>query len=169
MHTSLTASSKEQWVDVIQRERPRLVLLARQWVPSLGDAEDVVQEALARFCNRNNGTVVDPPAYLYVCVKHAAFDFVRASKRLPCVENVDGVQAPLFECPLEREERRAALEAALQQLPTEQRVVLVLKVWGELTYPRIAEVIGIPANTAASRFRYALAALRNLMDQEEVT
>ena len=52
------------------------------------------------------------------------------------------------------------IEAALQRLPAEQREVLVLKIWNELTFEQIAETLGIPPNTAASRYRYALAALR---------
>jgi RNA polymerase sigma-70 factor (ECF subfamily) len=38
--------------------------------------------------------------------------------------------------------------------------VLVLKIWGELTFEQIATELEIPPNTAASRYRYALAALR---------
>jgi RNA polymerase sigma-70 factor (ECF subfamily) len=36
----------------------------------------------------------------------------------------------------------------------------MLKIWGELTFDEIARQLGIPLNTAASRYRYALAALR---------
>jgi RNA polymerase sigma-70 factor (ECF subfamily) len=39
--------------------------------------------------------------------------------------------------------------------------VLVLKIWGELTFAHIATQLGISPNTAASRYRYALTALRH--------
>ena len=51
-------------------------------------------------------------------------------------------------------------QAALTQLPPEQREVIVLKVWGGLTFSQIAETLGMPANTAASRYRYGLTALK---------
>ena len=57
-------------------------------------------------------------------------------------------------------ERAHAIEIALGCLPAEQREVLVLKIWGELTFEEIARQLGVPPNTAASRYRYALAALR---------
>ena len=40
---------------------------------------------------------------------------------------------------LEQDERRQAVEAALQRLPEAQREVLVLRIWGELSFPQMAE------------------------------
>jgi len=52
------------------------------------------------------------------------------------------------------------LVAAIDRLPDEQREVLVMKIWNELTFAEIASALGISQNTAASRYRYALAALK---------
>ena len=49
---------------------------------------------------------------------------------------------------------------ALSALPEDQRAVVQLKLWEGLTFEDIAGVLGIPANTAASRYRYALEKLR---------
>ncbi len=57
-------------------------------------------------------------------------------------------------------ERDPELEVALARLPEDQREVLALKTEGELTFEEIGLVLGIPANTAASRYRYALEKLR---------
>ena len=43
-----------------------------------------------------------------------------------------------------------------------------MKVWGGLTFPQIADALGVPANTAASRYRYALARLRQQLAEESV-
>lgn len=56
-----------------------------------------------------------------------------------------------------------SLAAAVDQLPVEQREVLVMKIWNELTFAEIATVLGISGNTAASRYRYALAALKKAL------
>jgi RNA polymerase sigma-70 factor (ECF subfamily) len=50
----------------------------------------------------------------------------------------------------------------MHQLPDIYREVVTLKVWGELTFAEIAESLDIPANTAASRYRYGLEELRKL-------
>ena len=49
---------------------------------------------------------------------------------------------------------------AVGRLPNEQREVLVMKIWNDLTFAEIASALGISQNTAASRYRYALAALK---------
>ena len=52
------------------------------------------------------------------------------------------------------------MNAALGELPSEQRAVVHLKLWEGLTFEQIAESLGIPMNTAASRYRYGLDKLR---------
>jgi RNA polymerase sigma-70 factor (ECF subfamily) len=62
--------------------------------------------------------------------------------------------------------RRQAVEEALTHLPPDQREILVLKIWSDLTFAQIAGVLGINPNTAASRYRYALSRLESLLSQE---
>ena len=50
----------------------------------------------------------------------------------------------------------------------DQREVLVMKIWGGLSFPQIAAVLRISANTAASRYRYALAKLREPLAEESI-
>ena len=68
----------------------------------------------------------------------------------------------------EQAERRDAIAAALATLPDAQREVLVMRVWGGLTFPQIAASLNIPADTAASRFRYALDKLRPVLTLEAI-
>jgi RNA polymerase sigma-70 factor (ECF subfamily) len=75
---------------------------------------------------------------------------------------------PMLVAPIEQDERRETIEAALRSLPTTQAEVLVMKVWGGLTFPQIAVALGISANTAASRYRYALAKLREQLAAEVI-
>lgn len=55
---------------------------------------------------------------------------------------------------------RGELAQALGELPADQRAVVHLKLWEGLTFERIADVLGVPLNTAASRYRYGLDKLR---------
>ena len=43
-----------------------------------------------------------------------------------------------------------------------------MKIWGGLTFPQIAAALAIPANTAASRYRYALARLHQALAEEPI-
>ncbi len=58
-----------------------------------------------------------------------------------------------------------ALARALETLPLEQREVLALKIDGQLTFAEIADQMGTSLNTAASRYRYALAKLKELLGE----
>ena len=42
----------------------------------------------------------------------------------------------------------------------------MLKIWGGLTFPQIAAALGVPPDTAASRYRYAIAKLREQLAEE---
>lgn len=61
----------------------------------------------------------------------------------------------------------ADLSHMLSGLPPEQRVVLALKVWHELTFAEIGRALGLSAHTAASRYRYALQKLRREWGEED--
>ena len=51
---------------------------------------------------------------------------------------------------------REQVQVAVKRLPPEQAEVVVLKIWEEMTFTEIAEVLGESLNTTASRYRYAL-------------
>jgi RNA polymerase sigma-70 factor (ECF subfamily) len=73
------------------------------------------------------------------------------------MSDVNQSVAPTFEI---GDDTQQALVAAVDLLPRQQREVLTLKIWNDLTFAEIARVLGISQNTAASRYRYALAALK---------
>jgi RNA polymerase sigma-70 factor (ECF subfamily) len=159
----------DDWATWLDRHGPALVLFARAWAPTRADAEDVVQDGFVRFW-KSRHRAADPAAYLFACVKRAALDWARARGRRTRREAAAArpEREPLFDGLLEQAERRAAVATALDTLPEAQREVLVMKVWGGLTFPQIATALGIPADTAASRFRYALGKLRERLAEESV-
>ncbi len=105
-------------------------------------------------------------AYLLRMVHHAALDLLRRRKvRTDHAMKTVEQAAELFEKQPDpdREAYRQRLETALKELPEEQRVVVVLKLWQERTFEEISSICGIPPNTAASRYRYGLDKLRTLL------
>jgi RNA polymerase sigma-70 factor (ECF subfamily) len=163
------AESADAWAVWLDEHGAAMILLARQWTPSRADAEDVVQEAFVRFW-RARDRVEEPVAYLYACVKRCALDAQRGRHRRQRRELATArpEAESLFAAPIEQDERRMAIEASLRNLPASQAEVLVMKIWGSLSFAQIAVALEISANTAASRYRYALAKLREQLATEVV-
>jgi RNA polymerase sigma-70 factor, ECF subfamily len=105
---------------------------------------------------------------LYAIVRSTALDFIRRDSRRARREQTALADAeesiePVFEF---EDETQVALAAALDRLPHDQREVVVMKIWNELTFAEIGEALGISQNTAASRYRYALAGLKRILQPQ---
>jgi len=153
-------ATHENWKTRFSELAPGLVLFARQWVRSQADAEDVVQEAFVRFWRRDHN--IDNRPLLYAAVRSAALDLIRRDGRRARRENevysgMAQFSDPQFET---IDDSQGVLATSIDRLPREQREVLVMKIWNELTFAEIAEALEISPNTASSRYRYALAALK---------
>ena len=166
----VTTKGPESWTKLVDECAPALLLYVRQWAGSHADAQEIVQEVFIKFWrSRRAETVEEPLPYQFVMARRKAIDLARSRKRRRDRERKAHERDPrtvtLFESRLEQDERRAMIEEVLNTLPPEQREVLVMKIWGELTFSEVADALGIPANTAASRYRYALGALRSRMGE----
>lgn len=158
----------ESWHDWFRRFGPRLLLCARQWTSHPGEAEDIVQDAFVRYWRWQRRLGGDALPLLLVSIRRAAYDRARKNGRREQRERrveaeSGGENAALFTASFEAEDRRRALEGALAELPGEQREVVVLRVWAELTFDEIGRQLSIPPATAASRYRYGLAAMRRVL------
>ncbi len=160
----------QAWKDWFREYGGRLLLFARQQTRSEADAEDVLQDAVVRLWKSGHSDAGRPPdlPLAYTAIRHAAIDHarkhdrrVRREQASDFVVDPDGERVDWFGSgALESQERKEELEAAIRKLPEKFREVLTLKIWGEQTFAQIAETLDIPQNTAASRYRYALEALR---------
>ncbi len=156
------------WQQWIRRHGKGMLLYARQFSRSLADAEDAVHDGFVSFWEKfgENGD----PALLYACVRNRAMDIRRSENRR---DRRDGKMAlqqarppPLFDTTAEAEEKASEIAAAMEMLDLPQREVLTLKIWAELTFEQIGKTLDINANTAASRYRYALQHLRCKLNSE---
>jgi RNA polymerase sigma-70 factor (ECF subfamily) len=127
-------------------------------------AQDAVQQVFLRFLDSDKlRRARDRKAYLFAAVRNAVLNDNRTRRR-----NVPLEFEVVWFLPPERDHAAEEnLRRALETLPEDQRQVTVLHVWGEMTFVQIAEVLEISANTAASRYRYALAKLREAMSSKE--
>ncbi len=154
------AATHEDWKVCFSEIGPGLVLFARQWARSRADAEDIVQDAFVRFWRKQHP--IGNRALLFATVRSIGIDLLRRNSRRARREveaSLDGetTSEPVFQF---EDEGQRTLARAIDELPAEQREVVVMKIWNELTFQEIGSVLGISHNTAASRYRYALTSLK---------
>jgi RNA polymerase sigma-70 factor (ECF subfamily) len=127
-------------------------------------AEDVVQDAFLRLLVADvHRPILSVQAYLYTIARNLALDALRRRSRHsePQAHPESQVSTP------DGDPRARQAVEALEQLPEEQRETVVLKIFSGLTFAQIGEVLSVPAGTAASRYRYALERLADLLSEEE--
>jgi RNA polymerase sigma-70 factor, ECF subfamily len=135
---------------------PALLAYARSIVHDAAEAEDAIQQVFLKLMSADAAWPREPRPYLFRAVRNTCLNRRRARGRL--VAHHD--PPPMFAAPDGLADAARDLEAALRELPQEQSEVVVLRVWGDMTLEESAAVLGVPANTVASRYRYALAKLR---------
>lgn len=140
---------------------PRLVRLATAITRNQHDAEDVVQGVLVRIALDPELLIgaVEPWAYLLRMVRNEALVVLRRRRPLLSLTPLMDLFTQRRVDQEEQEDTYRAVWLALRRLPTEQSEVVVLKIWEEMTFLQIAEVLEVAPATVASRYRYALAKL----------
>lgn len=181
--TSATATAqftKEMtWNAWLKEHGSKLLLFARQQTRSLADAEDVLQDALVKLARKVSENTFDGGQaawlpYLYTSIRRCAIDLGRKSDRrgkreekveMERMQETGGKVDPWFDSAAADDETRIYIEEGLKALPEKFSEVIVMKVWGERTFAEIGEALDISQNTAASRYRYGLEALRKQLEQ----
>ena len=120
------------------------------------EAEDVLHQVFLQLLR--DGTEISSPGYLFRAVRNRVLNHLRGRSREVALD----VETQWLESPSGSIETALALQSALGRLPEEQREVIVLRVWGQMTFEEVAAVVGVSPNTAASRYRYGLAKLNEV-------
>ncbi len=156
----------EHWIgQVYDALGPSMYRYALMILGDRGLAEDVVQQAFMRLISRGRvDEVLSMKAFLRVVVRNEAYRLLGARRTMERLENADVCLLEAADVPAERREEQRRVERALRQLPAEQREVVHLKVYEGLSFAEIGQTLAIPPNTAASRYRYAIAHLREFLD-----
>ena len=155
---------RSDWESWLAQHASRLLLFARQQTRTEADAQDVVQEAVVECWHRRVDDMPPAVGLLFATIRRRAIDLGRSTDRRAGRESAtaSAISEAWFDEGVEERERSQLIQMAMNKLPENYREVVTLKVWGELTFIEIAEALAIPANTAASRYRYGLAELRKL-------
>ena len=153
--------------DIYDTHAPAVFAYLLNTTRNHADASDILQEVFMKIAERPNllDGVARPRSWLIRAAHFLAMDGYRKRKREGAATAEATAETELFvpEDEAEGDAFNAALTDALDNVPAEQRAIVHLKIWEEMTFGEIAEALGISANTAASRYRYALEKLETLL------
>lgn len=147
---------------------PALFGFLLNFTRSEAETRDVLQELFLKLASQPAplAGVRDPRGYLIRLGHHLAIDAHRSrASRTAAVGRAAAETVAMFlpSTDLDEGAFREALTGALAALPPEQRAVVHLKLWEGRTFAEIAELLDIPPNTAASRYRYGIDKLQGLL------
>lgn len=143
-------------------------------------AEDIFQDTFIKVINTlKAGKYNEEGKFLPWVIRIAhnlVIDHFRKEKRTPIIANVEGFdifevlnfQDESGEDRMVREQTYKDLRTMIHLLPSEQKEVLIMRHYGDLSFKEIADITNVSINTALGRMRYALNNLRKMMETKEL-
>lgn len=166
--------------ELIKRHKSRIFSYILTVVKEKHLAEDLFQDTFVKIINTiRSGNYKEEGKFIHWAMRIAhnlIIDYFRRQKRFPMVPNSD--EYDIFETLnlLEKtvEDRiitdqiHRDVRKLIEFLPDEQKEVLVMRHYSNMSFKDIAEVTDVSINTALGRMRYALINLRKLIQEKEV-
>lgn len=167
--------------ELIRRHKTKIYTSIYLLVKDSYLAEDIFQDTFIKVINTlKAGKYNEEGKFLPWVIRIAhnlVIDHFRKEKRAPVVTTVEGFD--IFEVlkfydestedKLIREQTHRDLRELIHLLPPEQKEVLIMRHYGELSFKEISEITDVSINTALGRMRYALNNLRKMMLSKEVS
>lgn len=166
--------------ELLNRHQAKIYSYIYSMVGNADMANDVFQETFTKVITRMDETYDEQGkwiAWVMRIAHNATIDMLRKQKRFVDVtskdeedsdfyERLPDADAPSAQDHMELDEDKAKLMRHIQRLPAEQREVVMLRHYYDLSFKEIAELTDVSINTALGRMRYALINLRKFFEQD---
>ncbi len=150
----------EQLQHLIDAHGAALALYARQWCRA---PEDALQEALIELL-RQDPPPECPVAWLFHTVRRRAMNLARGDGRREMHQRRAGQNRVAWFVAEDSDIDSEELTAMLEQLPPLEREIVVARIWGDLPFEQVAQLVGISTSAAHRRYHKALSLLGAMMN-----
>jgi RNA polymerase sigma-70 factor (ECF subfamily) len=161
------AGDEVAFAELVACYQPRLRAFMRQMIGDADRADDVIQDVWLDVF-RSVGKLRDLDAFtgwLYRLARDRAYRTLRRRGLKAEAAELAELENPAESDAFDEDERRQ-LHHSLDQLPHEQREVLLLRFLEDMTYAQIAAAVGCELGTVRSRLHYAKLALRREIERK---
>jgi RNA polymerase sigma-70 factor, ECF subfamily len=155
--------------DQVIAELPFLRRFARSLCGDAALADDLVQDCVERAISKLH--LYDPArplrAWMFAILRNIFISGLRQKSRLPMSKTIEDLREGEDAQAPDQEVRMsiALIERALDELPAQQREVLILVSLEELSYRETADIIGVPIGTVMSRLSRARSQLQSILEE----
>lgn len=144
-------------------------------------AEDIFQETFIKVIKTVKSEKYTEEGkflpWILTIARNLAVDHFRRKQKMPMITGSAGEDIfstlPIFEENREEkiinQQREATVRELIKLLPNDQREVLILRHYGELSFKEISEITKVSINTSLGRMRYAIQNLRKLILEKELS
>ena len=165
---------------LINRHQLRIFNYIKSKVLDRDTAEDIFQDTFIKVIKTLKSGVYHEEGKFLPWVMRIAhnlvIDFFRKSNRIPTIENNDEYDlfkfisdsTPNIERILFQDQLVKDLQNLILELPDDQKEVLTMRLYRDMSFKEIAENTNVSINTALGRMRYAIINLRKLADDHQI-
>ena len=165
---------------LINRHKLRIFNFIKSKVLDRDTAEDIFQDTFIKVIKTLKSGVYNEEGKFLPWVMRIShnlvIDFFRKNNRIPTIKNNDEYDvfkfisdtAPNVEMTLFQDQIISDLQKLVQELPEDQKEVLVMRLYRDMSFKEIAENTNVSINTALGRMRYAIINLRKLVDENQI-
>jgi RNA polymerase sigma-70 factor (ECF subfamily) len=165
---------------LIERHQQRLFSFIYSKVQDKDVAEDVFQDTFIKVIRTlKKGNYNEEGKFLPWVMRIAhnlVIDYFRKNNRMPSFRNTDefdifsvlGDGSLNAEKQMVQEQIYSDVRELIKQLPDEQREVLEMRIYRDMSFKEISENTGVSINTALGRMRYALINMRKLIEKHNI-
>jgi RNA polymerase sigma-70 factor (ECF subfamily) len=167
---------------LIHRHKNKVFSYILMVVKDKQHADDIFQDTFIKVIfTLRSGTYKEEGKFIQWVMRIAhnlVIDHFRKSRRIPIVDSQNDefnifdnlrIYDESAEDRIINEQIHQDVRSLIEYLPPEQREVLVMRHYADMSFKDIAEQTGVSINTALGRMRYALINLRKLIEQKEIT
>ena len=156
--------------ELVMRHRQVLLRLAMRMTRDLELAEDIVQESFLKAYRKLNSFEGRSSfkSWLYQITINTTKNKLRARRHdLVCIDHVSLAVASGVEGFIQHQNVKDVLQDEIETLPTKQKMALNLRIFEDLSFKEIAEIMECPYDTAKANYRHALMKLRHRFEESK--
>ncbi|MBS1647795.1 MAG: sigma-70 family RNA polymerase sigma factor [Bacteroidetes bacterium] len=171
---------------LVQRHKQKVYYCIYQLVRNRELTEDFFQDTFVKAIQSlKSGSYYEDGkfgAWLQRIAKNLVIDYFRKNKKMPFVSNMvneDGEEVDIFATlkpnniyedknSEEKKYIRQTMRALIQELPYEQKEVVIMRTYYDMSFKEISELTNVSINTALGRMRYSMMNLKKMMEERQI-